>query len=185
MKEQRYTATRIAEILGDALEVQEADKESVHHRVRYLAKKEYLRNGQKIDKRGTLDFPASEVFRAAILCEFLAMSMDVKVALTGMREAEALRFPPGEYPASTKTPGGWSFSGGLSQAIRGVESGEEWLLLFELRRSGEVGGGGPVAKYVLADEDQPDVNDIYGRTKAATVLTVNLKSLFTPILCGL
>lgn len=185
MKEKRFTATNIAEILGDALEVQDADRENLHHRIRYLAKKHYLNGGRKIDNRGTLDFPVSEVFRAAILCEFLAFSMDVKIASTALRDAEELCLPPGSYPNSARTDGGWLFSGGLGTVVEGVSAGEDWLLVVELRRSGPSGAAGLVGRYARASIQLPDVDVIFGRAATATVLTVNLTKLFTEISKGL
>lgn len=182
MKEKRFTATKIAEILGDALEVQEVDRENMHHRVRYLAKKHYLFGGRIIDNRGTLDFPVSEVFRAAILCEFLAFSMDVKVASAALEEAAKLRLPPSSYPASARTDSGWSFSGGLGTVVRGVEFGEDWFLVVELRRSGRSGVAGLVGRYVRAKDQEPDVNEIFGRAAPATFFTVRLTNLFAEIL---
>ena len=185
MEERRLTATNIAEILGNALEVQEADRENLHHRVRYLAKKHYLNGGRKIDHRGTLDFPVSEVFRAAILCEFLAFSMDVKVASAALEEAEKLQLLPGSYPASARTDSGWSFSGGLETVVRSVEAGEDWLLVVELRRSGRSGAAGLVGRYARANDHRPDVDDIFGRAATATFFTVRLTKLFAEILEGL
>jgi hypothetical protein len=183
MQEDRRTATQIAEILAAALEVQEEDKENLHHRVRYLAKKHYLRGGRAIDKRGTLDFPVSEVFRAAILCEFLAFSIDVKVASAALKQAEtAYRPGVGNYPASAKKEGGWAFSDTLSTVLQGVRAGEDWWLVVELRRSGTSDGAGLVGRYAHSEEERTDVDAIFGRSPAATVLRVSLTKLYGNIM---
>ena len=183
MQEDRRTATQIAEILAVALEVQEEDKENLHHRVRYLAKKHYLHDGRTIDKRGTLDFPISEVFRAALLCEFLAFSIDVKVASAALKQAEtAYRPGVGNYPASAKKEGGWAFSDTLSTVLQGVRAGEDWWLVVELRRSGTSDGAGLVGRYAHSEEERTDVDAIFGRAPAATVLRVSLTKLYGNIM---
>lgn len=183
MQENRLTATQIAEILAAALEVQDEDKENLHHRVRYLAKKHYLRDGRTIDKRGTLDFPTSEVYRAAILCEFLAYSIDVKVASAALEQAEA-DYRPGvaNYPASAKRDGGWAFSDVLGTALQGIRAGEDWWLIVELRRSGTSDGAGLVGRYAHSEEERTDVDAIFGRAPAATVLRVSLTKLYGNIM---
>lgn len=183
MQEDRLTATQIADILAPALEVEAEDKENLHHRVRYLAKKHYLRGGRAIDKRGTLDFPATEVYRAAILCEFLAFSIDVKVASAALKQAEADYRPGvGNYPASAKKDSGWAFSDVFSTALKGIRAGEDWWLVVELRRSGTSEGAGLVARYAHSEEERVDVDAIFGRAPAATVLRVSLTKLYGNIM---
>ena len=183
MQEDRLTATQIAEILAAALEVQEEDKDNLHHRVRYLAKKHYLRGGRTIDKRGTLDFPTSEVYRAAILCEFLAFSIDVKVASAALEQAETAYHPGAlNYPSSAKTDGGWTFPDPLSTVLRGVRAGEDWWLVVELRRSGTSEGAGLVSRYAHSEEERTDVDAIFGSAPAATVLRVSLTKLYGNIM---
>lgn len=183
MEEKRLTATKIAEIVAAALEVQDEDKDNLHHRIRYLAKKRYLIGGQKIDNRGTLDFPASQVYRAAILCEFLAFSMDVKVAAAALTQADANFHPRVEnYPNSARQDGGWTFLDCLGTVLRGIKTGEDWWLVVELRRSGTSEGAGLVGRYAHADEQKIDVDAIFGRAPVATVLKVNLTRLYGKIL---
>lgn len=183
MQEERLTATKIAEILAAALEVQIEDKDNFHHRVRYLAKKKYLHNGREIDKRGTLDFPVTEVYRAAILCEFLAFSMDIKVASAALKQAEDdFRPRVGNFPHSARKGGGWAFSDCLNTVLRGIEAGEVWWLVVELRRSGTSDGAGLVGRYAHSEEERTDVDAIFGRAPAATVLRVNLSTLYGKIL---
>lgn len=183
MEEKRLTATNIADILAPAMEVQDFDRDNLHHRVRYLAKKHFLLGGRTIDKRGTLEFPTSEVFRAAILCEFLAFSMDLKVASSALEQAERDFRPPfGNYPNSARQDGGWTFSDCLGTVLRGFDAGETWWLIVELRRSGASDAAGLVGRYAHADEERADVDAIFGRVPAATVLKVNLTKLFEKIL---
>lgn len=183
MSDQKYTATNMSEIIGNAQEVQDSAKDILHNRTRYLSKKKYLCDGSELDKRGTLGFPVSEVFRAAIYCEFLALSMDIKVASTALQKAEKLRFAPGNYPASMQTDGGWPFDkGGLAAAVHGVDAGEEWLLVIEIKRSGESVGAGLVAHYSVVGHEHPNVDVMLGSAVTATTLTINLKTLFTGLL---
>jgi hypothetical protein len=183
MQDDRFTATQIAEILAAALEVQEEDKENLHHRVRYLAKKHYLHDGRKIDKRGTLAFPVSEVFRAALFCEFLAFTIDVKVAAAALKQAQAEYRPGvGNYPVSAKKDGGWAFSDVLNTARQGIRAGEDWWLIVELRRSGTSDGAGLVGRFAHSEEERTDVDAIFGRAPAATVLRVSLTKLYGNIL---
>lgn len=183
MDNRRHTATNISDVIGNVQEVQDSAKDVLQRRIRYLSKKHYLRGGREIDKRGTLDFPFSEVFRAAIYCEFLALSMDIKVASAALQKAEELRFVPGNYPVSMQTDGGWRFDdGGLAAAVHGVGSGEEWLLVIEIKRSGENGNAGMVAHYTVVGHQKPNVDVMLGSAVTATTLTISLEKLFTGLL---
>lgn len=183
MSDKTYTATYISDVIGNAQEVQASAKDILHRRTRYLSKKHYLHHGRKLDDRGTLGFPVSEIFRAAIYCEFLALSMDIKVASAALEEAEKLRFAPGNYPASMQTNGGWPFDeGGLAAAVHGVDTGEEWLLVVEIKRSNQSGGAGLLAHYTVIGHEKPNVDVILGSAVTATTLTINLKTLFTGLL---
>ena len=183
MDEKRFTAANIADVLADTFEVQDEDKGNLRHRVRYLAKKHYLRGGKAIDKRGTLDFPTSEVFHAAILCEFLSLSMDIKIASSALKQAEKdFRLSPGNYPDSARRHGGWAFSGYLETVLRGIEADEDWWLVVELRRSGTIDAAGLLGRFTHANEQRADVDATFGRAPAATVLKVNLTKLFGKIL---
>lgn len=183
MTEDQFSASRIGEILADALEVSTEARNNLQHRVRYLAKKNYLSEGRIIDQRGTLQFPKSEVYRAAIMCEFLNLSMDMKFATAVIKMAE--RFNPiGEPPESAWITGGggFSFHGGLSDVVRGVSSGEQWSLMLTLQRSGYDSDSGIAARYVSPNESSVNVDRLFGRAPAATIVAVDLTALFAKIL---
>lgn len=177
MDEHRYTATNIADLIADALEYDDEAKRNMHHRVRYLAKKGHLQDGRAIDKRGTLDFPASEVYRAAIYCEFLGLTMDIVAASTALQRAEEFH-PMFDKPESARVEGGWHFSGGLASAVRGVRTGEHWQLFVVLKRSGHSTEAGLSAFYTWSEEQIENVDKIYGREAAATSVRIDLSELF-------
>jgi hypothetical protein len=182
MTEDQFSASQIGEILADALEVSTEARNNLQHRVRYLAKKNYLKEGRKIDQRGTLQFPTSEVYRAAILCEFLNLSMDMKIAIGILERAE--RFNPiGELPESAriKDGGGYTFHGGLSDAVRGIAFGEKWKLIVTLQRSGYESDAGIAARYVSPKESSVNVDRLFGRAAAATIVAIDLTALFEKI----
>ena len=182
MEETRLTATQIGDILVAALEVRAEDKSNLHHRVRYLAKKQYLGDGRTIDNRGTQDFPTSEVYRAALLCEFLAFSIDVKVASTVLKQAEkGFRLNIRNYPVSARRDGGWAFSDWLDTILNGINYGETWWLLVKLGRSGTSHGAGLIGSFAHAEEERVDVDFIFERAAAATVLKINLTTLYGQI----
>lgn len=177
MDEKRYTATQIADLLADALEYQDSAKSNMHHRVRYLSKKGYLRHGKSIDNRGTLDFPPSEVYRAAVFCEFLGLSIDMKVASSALQRAEDYH-PMLNKPESSRVKGGWQFSGGLATALRGASVGEQWKLFVVLNRSGHSADAGLTAFYTFLGEGRETIDDVFGREEAATILVIDLTKLF-------
>jgi hypothetical protein len=183
MSDNRYTATQIADLLADALEYQDSAKSNMHHRVRYLAKKSYLAHGKSIDNRGTLDFPVSEVYRAAVFCEFLGMSMDMKIAASALQRAESLHLGP-NMPESARVEGGWQFSGGLAAAVRGVNAGENWKLFVVLKRSGHSTDAGLHAFYTWSEEARESIDELYGRNEAATKMVIDLTRLFKNLVCN-
>jgi len=179
----RFTATQIADLLADALEYQDSAKSNMHHRVRYLAKRSYLANGKSIDNRGTLDFPVSEVYRAAVFCEFLGLSMDMKIAASAMQRAENLHLGL-DKPKSARVEGGWQFSGGLAAAVRGVKAGEHWKLFVVLKRSGHSADAGLHAFYTWSEDARESIDDLYGREEAATKMVIDLTKLFKNLACN-
>jgi len=181
MAENRFTATQIGDILADALEYSDESRSNLRHRVRYLAKKHHLLNGCKIDERGTLEFPKSEVYRAALYCEFLGLSMDIKVAAQALQQAEDFK-PFLNKPESARVDGGWNFSGGLSSAVRGVGAGEKWKLVILLQRSGHSTEAGLKSFYTWENDRSTDVDAILGREGASTALDIDLCSLFGSLL---
>jgi hypothetical protein len=182
MTEDQFSATRIGEILADALEFAADARQNLQHRVRYLAKKEHLQHGCEVDGRGTLHFPKSEVYRAAILCEFLSLSMDMKIATEVLRKAERYN-PSGEQPDSARIEGGggYIYHGGLSTAVRGVAAGEQWTLILTLQRSGYMSDAGIAARYVSPKEASVNVDRLFGRAPAATIVAIDLTALFAKI----
>lgn len=177
MSEKRYTATQIADLLADALEYQDSAKSNVRHRVRYLAKKNHLAHGKSIDNRGTLDFPVSEVYRAAVFCEFLGLSMDIKIAKSALQRAESLHVGLGK-PDSARVEGGWQFGVGLDPAIRGIKAGENWKLVVVLKRSGHRSDAGPQTFFTWSEETRESIDEFYGREEAATTIFIDLNKLF-------
>jgi len=183
MEDERYTATQIAELLCDALEVTHDAQNNLHFRVKYLAKKAHLRGGRKTDARGTLDFPKSEVFRAVLFNEFLGLSMDIAAAAKALDQAEDFH-PMGQHPQSARAPGGsgWNYRGGLASAVRGVAAGELWHLVLTLQRSGHSSNAGLRAQYTWSDENVEEADRVLGRKAAATTVTVNLRLLFEDLI---
>lgn len=182
MTEEQFSASRVGEILADALEVSTEARSNLQHRVRYLAKKGYLKHGREVDRRGTLLFPKSEVYRAAILCEFLNLSMNMQIATDVLRMAERYN-PHGKLPESAqiKGGGGYIFRGGLSAAVQGIAAGEQWTLMLTLQRSGYLSDAGISARYLSSTETSANIDGRLGRAPAATTVTVDLTALFAKI----
>jgi hypothetical protein len=186
MSKTEFTASQIAGALSVSFGEEESANSKLHHRIRYLAKKEHLVNGRKVDDRGTLVFPKTEVYRAALYNELLSLTMDVGMAANAINKAEA--YNPRVHPGSAKgSKGGYNYSGGLPTSVRGVEAGEEWALILTVARAGHSSEANISAQYLWQGEersidDQDFLDAIFGRNRCATRLRIDLKELFAPLI---
>jgi len=188
MSDEKFTATQIGEIICDAWGLEQGARNNLQHKVRYTAKKGYLRNGTKADARGTLEFPKSEVFRAAIFCEFLEADADINRIGEAINHAE--RFTPTVNPASARAPkgGGFEYSGGgLAVAVRGVAACENWRFIVSRARSPLADGKAIYGRYLWSGEDESDddskaLSIFYGKPHAALIQEVDLNAAFGDII---
>ena len=133
-----YTVTEISHLLCEADGLTEReDMKITHERVRHLAKRGFLRNGQATDERGTLVFPEAEVFHAAVLCDLLSIDMGAPVLRKVTEAAQAMPFLDADQWAPSQCHDGLRrSSGGLHDAIRGAAAGERWGLTIRQERPG-------------------------------------------------
>ena len=186
MTEDRYTATRIAEEITLALGVSGEAESALQHRVRYLAKKGHLQDGKKVDARGTLEFLKIEVFRAALFCELLAASMDVRSVRDALEQAQDFHPGAGQYPDSARTEGGWTYQGGgLGAALQGVFAGEKWTLVLSVMRPGFNDEGGLRAFYTWEGNERENVDQLMGRKPEALKIIVDLNVLFSGLITSI
>ncbi len=182
----QYTASRVHEILCQADGLETAEQPALLNRIRYLAKRELLQNGSRIDERGTLAFPKPEIFRAAIFCDLAGLTMDVR-ALEPITDAAARRHSLDLVkPPSLKINGGWKSAGGLIDSIRGVDAGEQWWLTMQYYFAGHSSGGGLAAEFLWDGAKNPDVEEtvhqIFGRKPTRTSARIDLRALFGGII---
>lgn len=155
----------------------------MHNRVRYLAKKEILNGGEKVDARGTLEFPRIEVYRAAIFCELMPLKMDVIKLASNISSAET-EMNVGQYPApSQKFKGNSRSRGGLRNAIHGVSIGENWVLTISMPRHLDYNDIG--VEFSWADKPESKNNELkeyYRSVQGRTLVVVDLTYLFKDLI---
>ncbi len=182
----QYPASRIHEILCQADDLEPAKQPALLNRIRYLAKRELLRNGRRIDERGTLAFPKLEVYRAAIFCDLAGLAMDVR-ALAPITDAAVRRHSLGSVkPPSLKIEGGWRSAGGLIDSILGVDAGEQWWLIMEYKLADHSFGGGVAADFLWDGAKNPEAEEtarqLLGRKPIRTSARIDLSALFGGII---
>lgn len=182
-----YTASQMHDVYCKASGLEAQQHPSLLNRFRYMAKRGLLADGGNIDERGTYAFPKIEVYRAAIYTELAGIAMDMR-AFASITEAAARRHPNGlRVSPSMKRRGGYYSRGGLLDAIHGVAQGENWSLIIEAKLPGLNAQGGMTADFIWDDgESSPDtseeVDTILGRKRSRTRVTVDLYSLFRPLI---
>lgn len=181
-----YTLTEISQILceADGL-VDRKDRKITHERVRHLAKRGFLRDGEEIDDRGTKVFPEIEVFHAAVLCDLLSMDMGAPVLrkVTAAAEAQPTLLPD-QWAPSQRGDGFSRSDGGLMDAVRGAAAGERWGLTIRQEQPGRAVAAQVIAAFGWLDAPQADgdeVDAILGRKPNRLRVLLELHDLFTAI----
>lgn len=186
MADSKFTATQIGEIICDAWKLHPVERDNLQHKVRYIAKKQYLRHGSKADARGTLKFPKSEIYRAALFCEFLDADVDIRKVSEAVNQAETYRPLKNPESARAKSGGGFNYPGGLATAVRGVAFGESWRLLLTRMRSSLADARGTYGRYVWSGEEEAESDTaalavLYGKPHAALIQSIDLNAAFHDI----
>ena len=181
-----YTATEISHILCEADGLTDREDQKVtHERIRHLAKRDFLRDAEEIDARGTKVFPEIEVFHAAVLCELLSIDMGAPV----LRKvtAAAANHPlltPDAWAPSQKGDGIRRSFGGLIDAVRGVAVGERWGLTIWQDKPGRSIPAQVTAAFGWLDAPQADGSEvaaILGRKPNRLRVLLELNDLFNAI----
>jgi len=199
-RERLFSATEIAEIIGEVDNLGPEDQETTHNRIRYLTKRTYrneagaelplLQDGEQIDARGKRAYPLREVYRTAIFNDLMSLAIDVRalqaVVDAASRETPLSHLATNERPASLRVDGGWKSHGGLVDAVRGVSQGEQWTLVLAYKHGGH-SRDGRIAAWFVPDskswaEAQAETDSIYGARRIRTVLQIDLAELFGPII---
>ncbi|MCM2562500.1 hypothetical protein M8756_10105 [Lutimaribacter sp. EGI FJ00015] len=181
-----YTVTEISHLIceADGLTDRE-DMKITHERVRHLAKRGFLNNGQAIDERGTLVFPEAEVFHAAVLCDLLSIDMGAPVLRKVTEAAEALPLLDVDQWAPSQRGDELRRSfGGLLDAIRGAAAGERWGLTIRQEQPGRSVPAQVHAAFGWLDApggNGDDVAAILGRKPNRLRVVLELTELFTAI----
>ncbi len=197
-----YTATEIAEVICRAEGITLEKSTSIHNRMRYLSKYKYnssdpnttnadtrslLQNGIVTDKRGTVAYPALEVFRAALFYELMAFSMDVR-ALGAIMTAASEKATLGVKPAPSQMGDGQLLAkGGLIDSVRGVNSGEGWFLSLYVHHSKTLKSPTLSGRFLWNGDgssqiDDDKIEEAFEATPVRTRLTIDLLKLFPKIL---
>ena len=154
----RFTVTEIADLICRADGLTLSDHGRAHHQVTNAVRRGLLKDGETIDRRGTVAFPLLEVYRARIIKAFADLSIDmvfVRDALERAALSGSLSFDEAERPERMRTEGGWYSRGPLVDAIEGVAAGEAWELRLRLRAPGLGGGQSRVdARFVWLDRPE-------------------------------
>lgn len=180
-----YTATEISNILCEADGLGPEDHRITHERVRHLAKRGFLREGEKLDDRGMKAFPEIEVFHAAVLCDLLSIDMGAPVLrkVTEAADAQLLRAPE-DWAPSQKADGVSRSYGGLIDARRGVAAGERWGLAIRQEQPGRSVSAQVNAAFGWLDAPQGDgdaIAAILGRKPNRLRVLLKLNDLFQAI----
>jgi hypothetical protein len=191
MKQPEFTATEIAEVLAKANDLVLADHSAMHHRIKYLAKKELLVPTRRLDARGTLAFGPLEPFRAAVFVELLGMAMDAR-AFEPVNAATMQHFEGDELAPSQKVGSGYRSGGALKDAVKGVAAGEPWFLkLWRMNPGLQLNEGewepAPEsirAAFVYGDKPlwSDKVDAAFMRKPTRTVLSIDLQACFAPLI---
>lgn len=181
----RFTATEIADLINRADGLTLADNATTHRRVRNFAVKGLLSDGQAVDARGTLAFPAIELYRARVLCALSDLAMDVR-ALREVVDAAGRDFDLRSEPAlSLRSEAGIQSRGGLRDSIYGVACGEPWSLTLEAFKPGHSTAKALAARFQwndARDNGRVVANRIFGTGRSYAVAVIDLNALYTWLL---
>ena len=180
------TATDIADIICRANGLSLTQHSTAHNRCRYMAKRALLKNGRKIDARGTFAFPLIEVYRAAIYADLMAIGLDVRSIEAVLEAATRTQGHESEASPSRRGDGFIRSEGGLRDAIRGVAAGERWSLRLRVVQPGHSNSERVDAEFVWDDAQKPSdptsVDAILGRAPQRLAVHLDLVALFSPLL---
>jgi hypothetical protein len=125
------TLPRMAQVLGNADNLDANGTAALHNRLHNLARKGFLKPNADANTTATSArlFEMKELARGRILADAIQGGLDGE-ALASV--AEALNAPHVmrgmTHPPSAKVPGGFNYSDGLSNALRGLAAQERWLV---------------------------------------------------------
>ena len=124
----RYTVTEIAEAICQADDLKLADHTRAYSQVRTAVRRNLLADGEMVDARGTLSFPAKEIYRARILNALADYSIDLAVVGEVIDRAIREVRPPSGHA------GLWR---GFESVIEKARQNDEpWSLVVSLYRPG-------------------------------------------------
>jgi hypothetical protein len=180
----RYTISDIASVLEADSINRPGDWADAHRRVRGYATRELLEGGKVVDRRGTVDFPVEECFRAALLDALSAHEMNhyslAVICDAGAEKLFQARFAPSQHVGGVAKP-----EGGFLDAVRGVAAGEQWDLRVctyapaAVELEGFLGSRAKYVRFEWAGDQIP--LDRYDGSKPRTELRVDLTALWSPI----
>lgn len=173
----QMTVTEIAEAICEADDLRLADHTRAYSQVRTAVRRGLLRGGIEIDKRGTLAFPVTEVYRARIFNALADFSIDLaavgdEIEASINRAVTKVKRPLGKASAGTQPS--------FETIIRGARAGDLWRLEIRLYKPGHESGRRLVARLFLEGDPVPSprVEEAFGTGPAQAVLTLDLVELF-------
>ncbi|ODT17492.1 MAG: hypothetical protein ABS35_25690 [Kaistia sp. SCN 65-12] len=145
-----------------------------------------MEGGHVVDRRGTVDYPAIEVYRAALLDALANMGLD-HVALGVVMDAGAERQFQANFAPSQIADGVAKPLGSFEDAVRGIAAGENWRLIvatfppMAVEIDGFHCGKGLHARFEWSGDAIAMPIERFDGAKPRALLTVNLASLWRPL----
>lgn len=173
----RYTVTEIAEAICRADDLKLADHTRAYSQVRTAVRRNLLANGEIVDARGTLSFPAKEIYRARILNALADYSIDLAVVGNVIDRAIREVRPPHGHT------GLWL---GFESVIeRTHQNDEPWSLVVSLYRPGFKQGKRLTASISpgtgYRSETDSTIDDTFGTGAPQGRLVLDLTTLFAKL----
>ena len=171
----RFTVTEIAEAICQADNLKLADHTRAYSQVRTAVRRNLLADGEIVDARGTLAFPATEVYRARLLNALADYSIDLAVIGGVIDHAIRDVRPPLDHT------GLWS---GFESVIEATQrkTSAPWSLVVSLYRPGFNHGKRLTASIVPGNGSRPDhmdrIDDSFGTGAPQGRLVLDLNTLF-------
>jgi hypothetical protein len=173
----RYTVTEIAEAICQADDLKLADHTRAYSQVRTAVRRNLLADGEIVDARGTLSFPAKEIYRARILNALADYSIDLAVVGEVIDRAIREVRPPHGYAGLWR-----GFESVIESIERARQNDEPWSLVVSLYRPGFKHGKRLTASIRSESGDRSEaaskIDDTFGTGAPQGRLILDLTVLF-------
>ena len=125
-----FSVAEMTEVLAGK-DATDAEKALLHRQIRNFHKKGFLSAISVRDDRGTAEFDTEALYKIRVLSALVGAGFDADSGVFRASVRAMSEHPIGSLPAPSQIQDGYFESlGGLRNAIRGNEFGEEWRLSF-------------------------------------------------------